>query len=214
MIEAVLWDFGGVLTTSPFEAFNRFEARHGIPTDFIRGINATNPETNAWAQLESSAISLAEFDRAFEAESRAAGHSIPGAAVVELLSGDLRPGMVEVLKQCKARFKVACLTNNVRSGEGPGMARSPERAARMQRVMDLFDLVLESSKEGIRKPNPAFYLLACERLRIRPANAVFLDDLGINLKPAKQLGMTTIKVTSEQQAIAELSDVLKMDFSV
>lgn len=212
MIRAVLWDFGGVLTTSPFDAFNRYEAERGIPKDFIRGINATNPETNAWARLESSAISLAEFDAAFELESRAAGHSIRGQAVIDLLSGDLRPRMVNVLTQCKERFKVACLTNNVRSGEGPGMARTTERAAQMQRVMDLFDVVIESSKEGIRKPNPAFYLRACERLRIRPQDAVFLDDLGINLKPAKDLGMTTIKVTSEDQAIRDLANAVKIDF--
>jgi len=212
MIQAVLWDFGGVLTTSPFEAFNRFEAERGIPLDFIRGINATNAEQNAWARLESSAITLAEFDSEFENESRALGHSIRGQSVIDLLSGDLRPRMVSVLKQCKARFKVACLTNNVKSGEGPGMARTTERAARMQEVMGLFDLVLESSKEGIRKPNPAFYLRACEKLRIQPKQAVFLDDLGINLKPAKDLGMTTIKVISEDQAIADLSNVLKIDF--
>src|SRR5215510_5640431 len=154
MIRAVLWDFGGVLTTSPFDAFNRYEAENGIPRDFIRGINATNPETNAWAKLESSTISLAQFDAAFELESRAAGHSIRGQAVIDLLSGDLRPRMVSVLTQCKQRFKVACLTNNVRSGEGPGMARSAERATQMQRVMDLFDVVVESSKEGIGKPTP------------------------------------------------------------
>jgi putative hydrolase of the HAD superfamily len=214
MIQAVLWDFGGVLTTSPFDAFNRFEAERGLPRDFIRGINATNPEHNAWARLESSTITVAQFDREFEAESRAAGHSIPGQAVMELLSGDLRPRMVDVLVACKAaRYKVACLTNNVKSGSGPGMARSGERAERMERVMALFDLVLESSKEGIRKSSPAFYLRACERLRIKPNQAVFLDDLGINLKPAKELGMTTIKVTTEDQAIAELADVLKLDFS-
>ena len=214
MIQAVLWDFGGVLTTSPFDAFNRYEAENGIPKDFIRGINATNPEHNAWAKLESSAISLAQFDTEFELESRAAGHSIRGQSVIDLLSGDLRPRMVQVLTACKQRFKVACLTNNVKSGEGPGMARSSERANQMQRVMELFDLVLESSKEGIRKPNPAFYLRACERLRIKPNQAVFLDDLGINLKPAKELGMTTIKVTSENQAIADLSNVLRIDFKV
>jgi len=212
MIRAVLWDFGGVLTTSPFDAFNRYEAERGIPKDFIRGINATNPEHNAWAKLESSSISLAEFDVAFEAESRAAGHSIRGQAVIELLSGDLRPRMVSVLTQCKQRFKVACLTNNVRSGEGPGMARTSERAAQMQRVMDLFDVVVESSKEGIRKPNPQFYLRACERLGVEPQHAVFLDDLGINLKPAKDLGMTTIKVTSEDQAIADLARAVAIDF--
>jgi putative hydrolase of the HAD superfamily len=214
MIQAVLWDFGGVLTTSPFDAFNRFEAENGIPKDFIRGINATNPEHNAWARLESSAISIAQFDEAFELESRAAGHPIRGQSVIDLLSGDLRPRMIQVLTTCKQRFKVACLTNNVKSGEGPGMARTSERANQMQRVMELFDLVLESSKEGIRKPNPAFYLRACERLRIKPTQAVFLDDLGINLKPAKELGMTTIKVTSENQAIAELSNVLRIDFKV
>jgi putative hydrolase of the HAD superfamily len=213
MIEAILWDFGGVLTTSPFDAFNRYEAEQGIPRNFIRGINATNPEHNAWARLESSAITLAQFDAEFEAESRAAGHAIAGGEVIELLSGDLRPRMVEVLIACKARFKVACLTNNVKAGEGPGMARSGERAASIARVMAQFDLVLESSKEGIRKPNPAFYLRACERLRIKPTQAVFLDDLGINLKPAKELGMTTIKVTTQEQAIAELSDVIKLDFS-
>jgi putative hydrolase of the HAD superfamily len=214
MIRAVLWDFGGVLTTSPFDAFNRYEAQRGIPKDFIRGINATNPERNAWAKLESSAISIAEFDMAFEAESRAAGHSIRGQDVIDLLSGDLRPRMVSALTQCKQRFKVACLTNNVRSGEGPGMARTTERAAQMQRVMEIFDVVVESSKEGIRKPNPQFYLRACERLDIEPEDAVFLDDLGINLKPAKELGMTTIKVTSEDQALADLAKVVKIDFKV
>ena len=212
MIRAVLWDFGGVLTTSPFDAFNRYESENGIPKDFIRGINATNPESNAWAKLESSAISLAEFDTAFELESRTAGHSIRGQAVIDLLSGDLRPRMVSVLTQCKQRFKVACLTNNVRTGEGPGMARTTERAAQMQRVMDLFDVVIESSKEGIRKPNPAFYLRACERLGIQPQDAVFLDDLGINLKPAKDLGMTTIKVVSEDQAIRDLAQAVQIDF--
>ncbi|HTO58878.1 MAG TPA: HAD-IA family hydrolase [Pseudomonadales bacterium] len=212
MIRAVLWDFGGVLTTSPFDAFNRYESEHGIPKDFIRGINATNPEHNAWAKLESSAITLAEFDVAFEVESRAAGYSIRGQAVIDLLSGDLRPRMVSVLTQCKQRFKIACLTNNVRSGEGPGMARTTERAVQMQRVMDLFDIVIESSKEGIRKPNPQFYLRACERLGVEPQHAVFLDDLGINLKPAKDLGMTTIKVTSENQAIADLAKVVDIDF--
>jgi putative hydrolase of the HAD superfamily len=213
MIRAVLWDFGGVLTTSPFDAFNRFEAERGIPKDFIRRLNATNPLDNAWARLESSAVSLHEFDAQFEAESRAAGHAIPGRAVIELLSGDLRPRMVEVLRAVKQRYAVACLTNNVRTGVGPGMAQTSDRAARVQRVMELFDLVIESSKEGIRKPDPAFYLRACERLAIAPSEALFLDDLGINLKPAKALGMTTIKVDSEAQAIAALGTALDMNFS-
>ncbi len=208
MIKAVLWDFGGVLTTSPFEAFNRFEAEHGIPIDFIRGINATNPTTNAWAQFESSRISAEAFDTAFRDESSAAGHSIGGRQVIELLSGELRPRMVDALHACKARFKVACLTNNVKSGEGPGMARSSERAVQIEAVMEIFDVVIESSKEGIRKPNPQFYLLACEKLAIEPDEAVFLDDLGINLKPARALGMTTIKVETEEQTLRELHEAV------
>ena len=208
MIKAVLWDFGGVLTTSPFEAFNRFEAEHGIPIDFIRGINATNPTTNAWAQFESSRISVEAFDAAFRDESSAAGHPIGGRQVIELLSGELRPRMVDALHACKARYKVACLTNNVKAGEGPGMARSTARAVQIEALMEVFDVVIESSKEGIRKPDPQFYLLACEKLAIEPAEAVFLDDLGINLKPARALGMTTIKVETEEQTLSELRSIV------
>ncbi len=209
-IRAVLWDFGGVLTTSPFEAFNRYEEANGIPLDFIRKVNATNPEDNAWARFESSRIDLDAFDAAFEAESGALGHPIAGRAVVELLSGNIRPRMVDALKRCKRRYRVGCLTNNVRSGEGPGMARTSERAMAMQAVMDLFDFVIESSKEGIRKPNPEFYLRACRALDVEPAESVYLDDLGINLKPAKVLGMTTIKVVSEAQALADLNAVVDL----
>jgi putative hydrolase of the HAD superfamily len=210
--QAVLWDFGGVMTTSPFEAFNRYEVAHGIPRDFIRGVNATNPEANAWAQFESSQITAEQFDVAFAIETRQAGHAIPGRTVIEMLSGDVRPRMVEVLKVCKQHYRVACLTNNVKAGEGPGMARSAEKATRVKEVMALFDLVVESSKEGVRKPDPRFYHLACQRLAVQPQHAVFLDDLGINLKSARELGMTTIKVSSEQQAIADLSRVLGIPF--
>ncbi len=207
MIEAVLWDFGGVLTTSPFEAFNRFEQERGIPADFIRTINATNPESNAWAHFESSQITLDEFNDAFAIESEAAGHRITGREVVALLSGDIRPRMVNVLKHCKEHFGIACITNNVKSGSGPGMAPDADRATRVQNVMSLFDLVVESSVEGIRKPNPRIYQITCERLGVAPENSVFIDDLGINLKPARALGMATIKVLDEDQAIRELYEV-------
>ena len=203
-IEAVLWDFGGVLTTSPFEAFNRYEAERGLPRDFIRTINATNPESNAWARFESSQVGIDEFDTLFAVEAEAAGHRVPGRDVIALLSGDLRPRMVEVLRRCKAHFKVGCITNNVKGGQGPGMASSSERAGRISAVMDLFDVVVESSVEGIRKPDPLIYRMALERLGARAEATVFLDDLGINLKPARAIGMRTIKVVSEDQAIDEL----------
>ena len=206
-IEAVIWDFGGVLTTSPFEAFNRYEQAHGLPNDFIRGINATNPESNAWAQFESAQLTLEEFDAAFAAEAAARGCKVPGRDVIALLSGDLRPRMVEVLKRCKAHFKVACITNNVKSGTGPAMATSDVKRKQTEAVMDLFDLVVESSVEGIRKPNPEIYRLTCARLGVAPDACAFLDDLGINLKPARQLGMQTIKVVEEDQAIRELAAV-------
>ena len=155
MFTAVLWDFGGVFTTSPFENFSRYEAARGLPKDFIRGVNSTNPDTNAWAQLEASEISRDTFDGLFATESRALGHEIRGADVLDLLSGELRPAMVHALDRIRAEFKTACLTNNIRdAGEGPGMAKDRERAAEISEVFDRFDAVIESSVVGIRKPNP------------------------------------------------------------
>jgi putative hydrolase of the HAD superfamily len=209
--QAVLWDFGGVITSSPFEAFNRYEAERGLPLDFIRRINATNPDTNAWARFEASRIGIEDFDRLFLEESTAAGHPIPGREVIALLAGEVRPRMVEVLRRVKQDFRIACLTNNVRAGKGPGMSRSAANAAQVREAMALFEHVLESSREGLRKPQPEFYLRACQRLGVEPARVVYLDDLGINLKPARQLGMTTIKVVSEAQAIRELGTVLGVE---
>lgn len=210
-IEAILWDFGGVLTTSPFEAFNRYEAERGLPRDLIRTINATNPEDNAWARFESSRIDLDAFDTAFAEEALAAGHHVPGRDVIALLSGDIRPRMVRVLEHCKRHFRVGCITNNVKGGQGPGMASTGARAAQVAEVMALFDVVVESSVEGVRKPDPRIYGIACERLGVDPGRAVFLDDLGINLKPARALGMQTIKVLDEQQAIGDLARITGLD---
>ena len=206
--KAILWDFGGVLTSSPFEAFSRYEAEHGLPADFIRGVNARNHHENAWALFESSRCTLEEFDRLFLEESRALGHPVPGRDVLGLLGGDVRPRMVEILTRLKTSFRVACLTNNMNMGEGRSMWGSPERAAQVAGVMTIFHLVIESSIEGLRKPDPRIYQLACERIGVAPAEIVYLDDLGVNLKPAREMGMTTIKVTGEDQAIGDLSKVL------
>ncbi len=211
-IEAILWDFGGVFTTSPFEAFNRFEAAHNLPKDFIRRVNSTNPTTNAWAQFESNAITAEQFDQLFERESESLGHPVRGVRVLELLSGELRPRMVSVLKKCKEHFKVGCITNNMKSGEGPSMARDEAKVAASQSVMALFDVIVESSVEGVRKPNPRIYEIACDRMGVGPDGCVFLDDLGINLKPAKALGMTTIKVIEEDQAIKDLEKATGIRF--
>ena len=207
-IKAVLWDFGGVILTSPFAAFRRYEAENGLPTDFIRGLNARNPHDNAWARLERSDVDIAGFCELFEAESRAAGHAVSGADVLKLLAGEVRPEMVAALRTVAANFKTACLTNNARLGDGPGMARTPEKARAIAEIMTIFDTVIESSAVGVRKPEPRFYEIACERLEIAPTEAVFLDDLGINLKPARAMGMRTIKVGEPAQAIADLEAVL------
>tara|TARA_A100000164_G_scaffold164800_1_gene146211 strand:+ start:101 stop:763 length:663 start_codon:yes stop_codon:yes gene_type:complete len=203
-LEAILWDFGGVFTTSPFENFNLLEERCGATKDFIRTINSINPTTNAWAQFESNQVTLEEFDELFATESKLAGHEIRGKEVISMLSGDLRPKMVDLLKLCKKEYKVACITNNVKAGRGPGMSSDDVKASKVSKVMELFDDVIESSIEGIRKPNPEIYKLACRRLSVEPDKCLFIDDLGINLKPAKEMGMRTVKVLSEAQALEEI----------
>jgi putative hydrolase of the HAD superfamily len=209
-LRAVLWDFGGVILSSPFEAFNRYEAAHGLPRDFIRSVNARDPDTNAWARMERSEVDADAFGLLFAAESAALGHRVDGRDVLALLAGEIRPRMVAALKTVKTRYKTACLTNNVKRGHGPGMSRTPEQAAAIAGVMALFDCVVESSKVGARKPEPAFYRHACAALGIAPEEAVFLDDLGINLKPAAAMGMKTIKVTDPDVALAELGAIVGM----
>jgi putative hydrolase of the HAD superfamily len=200
MIRAVLWDFGGVILSSPFEAFNRYEAANGLPGDFIRSVNATDPDTNAWALLERNDVTPDEFDQLFADESEALGHRIPGSDVLGLLSGEIRPEMVQALDRViRAGYRTACLTNNVVGGE---------QRMEVGDVMVMFDHVVESSKVGCRKPEPRFYEIACELVGVDPTECVFLDDLGINLKPAKAMGMRTIKVGAAEPAINELEQVL------
>lgn len=198
-IRAVLFDFGGVILSSPFEAFARYEEEHGLPAGFLRSVNATDPDANAWARLERSELDLDGFAAEFERESAALGHRVSGWDVLALLAGELRPEMVDVVRHCAARYATGLLTNNV-----TGLDVRPELAE----VVACFDVVVESSAVGVRKPEPAFYELACELLAIEPSEAVFLDDLGVNLKPARAMGMATIKVHDPAQAIADLEAVL------
>jgi putative hydrolase of the HAD superfamily len=202
VIEAVIWDFGGVFTTSPFEAFARYERARGIAVGVIRRINSTNHENNAWARFERSELDLDGFDQAFAAEAAALGHQIPGRDVLPLLAGDFRPEMIEALRRVKTRFKTGCITNNMPPTAASGAAAN--RALYAREIMELFDALIESSKVGIRKPDPRIYAMMCEKLAVKPGACVLLDDLGGNLKPARAMGMTTIKVESAPQAIAEL----------
>lgn len=211
-IKAVLWDFGGVFTTSPFVAFNRYESENNLPENFIRDVNSTNPDDNAWAKFESNQVTREEFDGLFKEESAALGHPVPGSDVLLLLSGELRPRMVEALKKCKAHFRVGCITNNMKPAADEQAVAPQPQASPNQPIMELFDVIVESSVEGVRKPNPRIYEIACKRLDVQPSQCVFLDDLGINLKPARAMGMTTIKVVDPNDAIEELSEATGLEF--
>lgn len=208
--EAVLWDFGGVILSSPFEAFNRYEAELGLPHDFIRRVNAVDPDHNAWARMERAEIDMERFAELFEAEARALGGELSGHKVIELISGEVRPQMVEALKRVRRRYRVACITNNMPAGHGPSMTRSADTAAQVAEIMQLFEHVVESSRLNMRKPDPRIYRHACDLLGVAPEACVYLDDLGINLKPARAMGMATIKVQSAEQALAELEALIDL----
>lgn len=213
-VRAVFWDFGGVILSSPFEAFNRYENERGLPADIIRTVNATNPDGNAWARLERSEISPAEFDELFAAESEALGTRIPGADVLSLLHGDVRWFMVDALDAVKeAGYVTACLTNNVVSREDHGPDARGGIREDVATIMGRFDHVVESSKVGCRKPEVRFYEIACELAGVRPDECVFLDDLGVNLKPAAAMGMRTIKVVDPRAALTELSVHVGLDLT-
>lgn len=211
-VKAVIWDFGGVFSSSPFEAFNHYEDEKGLPKDIIRKINSINPDTNAWALLERSELTPDEFDKKFAEEAKTLGYTIPGKDVLGLLSGRLRPAVFEALKTCKKHFAVACITNNAPIGKSPSMTSDPEKIKAVAEIFANFDHVIESSKVGLRKPDPKIYELMCEALNVEPAACVYLDDLGINLKPARAMGMTTIKVLNEAQLLSDLSEATGLEF--
>lgn len=202
MVEAVIFDFGGVITSSPFEAFAHYERVHGLPADIIRRTNALNHHDNAWARFERAEIDLDTFDALFAEESRALGAAVRGRDVVALLKGEIRREMVDALRRIKAHCKTGCITNNLPAN---AIGSTDGRALYVAEVMVLFDHVIESAKIGLRKPDPRIYAMMTDALEVDPARCVYLDDLGVNLKPARAMGMTTIKVTSAAQALAELA---------
>ena len=208
---SIFWDFGGVITSSPFEAFNKFEIKNNLPENFLRKVNSTNPQSNAWALLEQSKISQMEFNELFFQESSDLGYGVDGLEVLNLLEGDLRLGMVEIIKTLKKKgFTQACLTNNFipDNDNQPDMIDLNKKTE----IFNLFDFVFESKEIGLRKPDQAFYDYVLEKVDTSPEKIIFLDDLGINLKPAKAMGITTIKVISESQAKADLENLLKIKF--
>jgi putative hydrolase of the HAD superfamily len=167
------------------------EKKRGLPKDFVRSVNARNPNDNAWAKFERAECNAAEFDALFAAEARALGHELDGASVIACLSGDIRPAMVNALDVLKSKgFALGCITNNVP-----------------------FDHIIESSKAGMRKPDPRIYAMMCKALAAVPSQCIYLDDLGINCKPAAAMGMAAIKVTSGEQALQDLGTLLALTFT-
>ncbi len=205
-VSAVVFDLGGVLTESPLTAFGAYEAEAGLPSGLIVQINSTDPDTNAWARFERNELDVAGFSSAFEAEARAAGHEVDAARVLEALRGELRPAMVAAVRRLReAGLPLALLSNNV---------APMERTGALGELLGLFDAVVESSTEGVRKPEPEIYRRALTRLSeavdrpVEAADCAYLDDLGINLKPARALGFSTIKVVEPAAALAELSELV------
>ena len=199
---AVIFDLGGVVMGSPLQAIARYERELGIPAGFVNRLVVESGPGGAWSRLERGELTLDAFFPAFDGECAAAGQVISARVMMERIAVESspRPAMLAAIRRIRARgLATAALTNNWIGGEGSG-ARDW--------LAELFDVVVESSAVGLRKPDPRIYALVLERLRVAAAEAIFLDDIGGNLKPARALGMTTIKVEDPVQALAELADVL------
>jgi len=204
---AVIFDLGGVVMPSPLDAFRAYEARHGLPHRFLSEVVLGGGEHGAWSRFERGELALAEFAAAFDAECAAAGGDVRTTHLLEEIAtgSGPHPEMLEAIRRIRAAsVPTAALTNNWRTDDGAAMGeRSPELAA-------LFDVVVESAREGLRKPDPRIYELTCERLGVPPSEAVSLDDLGVNLKSARALGMATIKVVDPASAVGELEVLLDL----
>ena len=191
---------GGVLVSSPFTGFSAYEREANLPAGLIRTLNATNPDTNAWACFERGQIDRVEFVRRFESEASSIGHVVDGERVLAALGAEVIDEMIDAVARVRSVARTGLLTNNL----SPLDPTSPIAS----RLLPHFDVVLQSAVEGVRKPDPRFYLRACERLEVHPADCVFLDDLGVNCKPARALGMRTIKVVEPLDALTELETLL------
>jgi putative hydrolase of the HAD superfamily len=200
----VIFDLGGVVFGSPFEHFDAYELQRALPVGSVRGVIARSSQVGAWAALERGELTMPAFCAALDAEAEAEGLTIESAEIMAMIGRGFgaRPEMITAIKKIRAHgLLTAALTNNWPSGDGNGTSASVA-------ALDVFDVVVESAREGMRKPDPRIYGLTCERLGIAPTDAVFLDDIGANLKPARAMGMTTIKVDDVTQALRELEAVL------
>ena len=203
---AVVFDLGGVILGSPIHAIHRYEQHTGLEKDAINRVVAATAPDGAWSKLERGELAIEEFYPAFEDDCRKAGYEISARVMFEWMAEESqpRPAMLTAIGAIRARgLRVGALTNNWAHDEAKTGPNDGTRA-----LNDLFDVFIESSVEGFRKPDPQIYRLACKRLAVEPSEAVFLDDIGANLKPARELGLTTIKVDDPATALASLTEIL------
>ena len=208
-IAGVVFDIGGVVQDSPLHAIARYEREHGIEPGAINRAVVEAGERGAWARLERGELTIAAFCTPFEAECRARGATVDARRLMTAIAeaGVPRPRMLEAIRRIRARaLRVGALTNNW-VGDPPRAVDSPGPHA----LGDHFDVFVESAVVGLRKPDPQIYALVCERLALAPARVAFLDDIGRNLKPARELGMATIKVDDPDTALRELGTLLGFD---
>jgi len=207
-IKTIIFDFGGVITNSPIEGFKKLENTHGYAKGLITSINMNNPNSNAWAQSERGEINIDTFLSQFEKEALEIGQKINANEILMQLYGSLRPIMVnKIISLAKSKkYKLICLTN-VLKGIKKFMPKEREEA--VNDILSYFDVIYESYKIGMRKPESRIYEYIIENLAIIPNETVFLDDLGMNLKTAKKLGINTIKVVDPEESIKELDLLLE-----
>jgi putative hydrolase of the HAD superfamily len=211
-ISAVVFDIGGVVQDSPLHVIARYEQELGLPANAINRVVVATGERGAWARLERGELTIETFYAPFEADCRAQGLAVDAQHLMARIAEASvpRPRMLEAIRKIRASGrKVAALTNNwvtEPSERGP----RAEGAARA-RLAPHFDVIVESAVVGLRKPDPRIYALVCEKLGVAPARVAFLDDIGRNLKPARELGMATIKVEEPDRALAELGALLGLD---
>ena len=217
---AVIFDLGGVVLPSPFDAFRAYERRRGLPHRFVSDVIVSGGEAGAWSRFERGELDSEAFAVAFGAECDAAGGRVEVADLFAGMRGGVPgdapgplPEMVAAIQAIRsAGLRTAALTNNWADDDGSTHVTGESPLAML--LAELFDTIVESAREGVRKPDPRIYELTCARLEVAPHEAVFLDDLGANLKPARAMGMATIKVEDPVAAVTDLAAVLGLDLRV
>ncbi len=207
-IKTIIFDFGGVITNSPIEGFKLLEEKHGYDKGIITNINMNNPDNNAWAKSERGEIDINTFLEEFEKEALSIGQKINAKEILQQLYGSLRKNMINKIKLLSnsKKYKLICLTNVLK---GVDIFTPKQRVEAVKNVMSYFDIIYESYKLNMRKPEARIYQYILKELNIEPQETVFLDDLGMNLKSARQLGINTIKVIDPNDAIYQLDEILE-----